>query len=320
MTGTHRPSTITDPAARAGGDGATRRQGVGLALLTALISGVAVWVNGRAVTDFDSPTLYTTAKNLVAAMALGGMLLTATRVHSAEGWTRPTTTGQWVGLTAVGVLGGSVPFVLFFEGLARAGSTDAAFVHKTLILWVALLAVPLLGERLGPRHVAAIVLVLWGQAELGGGIAVGADGGVALVAAATLCWAVEVIVAKRLLAELSPLTVAAARMGIGAALLVAWTVATTGADLVALDAGQVGWLLLTGALLTGYVATWYSALSRAPAVDVTAVLVVGALITASLGAAVDGAALGPLVPGLILLTAGAALIAVPRRRPVPAER
>jgi drug/metabolite transporter (DMT)-like permease len=184
---------------------------------------------------------------------------------------------------------------------------------------VALLAVPLLGERLGPRHLAAIGLVLWGQAELGGGIAVGADRGMALVAAATGCWAVEVIVAKRLLADLSPLTVATARMGVGCVLLVAWTIATTGSDLIALDAGQVGWLLLTGALLTGYVATWYSALARAPAVDVTAVLVLGALITAVLGALVDDVALGPLAPGLALLAAGAALMVGRPRRAVRAS-
>ena len=287
----------------------TRRQtGIQLALFTAVISGVAVWVNGRAVGSFASPTVYTTGKNIVAACGLGTLLVLATRTRSGEGWTRPTRRSQWLGLAAVGVIGGSVPFVLFFEGLARAGSTDAAFVHKTLVLWVALLAVPLLGERLGFRHVAAIGLVLWGQAALGGGIAVGADRGVVLLAGATACWAFEVILAKRLLGELSPLTVAVARMGGGSVLLLGWTVARTGTDLFRLDAGQLGWLALTGALLTGYVATWFSALARAEAVDVTAVLVLGALSTAGLGVSIDSAAIGPLLPGLVLVAAGAALL------------
>ena len=320
MTDTHdrpTPDVSSRPAAE---DRATRAMGIRLAFLTAVISGVAIWVNGKAVVNFSSPTVYTTLKNLVAAVALGALLIGATRAHSREGFTPPTTTAQRLGLLAVGLIGGALPFVLFFEGLARAGSTDAAFVHKTLILWVALLAVPLLGERLGLRHLLAIGLVLWGQAELGSGIGVGvgADTGVVLLMAATGCWAVEVIVAKRLLADLSPLTVATARMGIGAVLLVIWTVATTGSDLFALDAGQVGWLLLTGALLTGYVATWYGALSRAPAVDVTAVLVLGALITAALAAVVDGAALGPLLPGLVLVTLGVALLVGPWERRTPA--
>jgi drug/metabolite transporter (DMT)-like permease len=301
---------------RSGPARSTQQVGIQLALLTAVISGVAVWVNGRAVGSFSSPTVYTTGKNIVAACGLGTLLVLATRARSAEGWTRPTRRSQWLGLAAVGVIGGSVPFVLFFEGLARAGSTDAAFVHKTLVLWVALLAVPLLGERLGLRHVTAIGLVLWGQAALGGGIAVGADQGVVLLAAATGCWAFEVILAKRLLGGLSPLTVAIARMGLGSVLLIGWTVARTGADLLRLDAGQLGWLVLTGALLTGYVATWFGALARADAVDVTAVLVLGALITAGLGATIDSVAIGPLLPGLVLLTAGAALLVVrPGRDP-----
>lgn len=309
------PDTDT-PDARA--DDRTVRTGRLLALLTAAISGVAVWTNGKAVTRFTNPTVYTTAKNLVAALALGGLLLAATRARSPEGWTAPTTGRQRLGLVAVGVIGGSVPFVLFFEGLARAGSTDAAFIQKTLVLWVAVLAVPLLGERLRLAHVAAIGLLLWGQAELGQGIAVGADDGAALITGATLCWAVEVIIAKRLLADLSPLTVGTARMALGAVALVVWTVARAGDALFTLDAGQLGWVVLTGALLTGYVATWFSALSRAPAIDVTAILVLGALLTAALGASFDEVPLQPQLLGLGLLLAGGLVLLIgPHLRPDP---
>ena len=37
--------------------------------------------------------------------------------------------GWAVVATAVAVIGGSVPFVLFFEGLARAEATQAAFIQ-----------------------------------------------------------------------------------------------------------------------------------------------------------------------------------------------
>lgn len=70
---------------------------------------------------------------------------------------------------------------------------------------------------------------------------------------------------------------------------------------------QWRWVLLTGVLLTGYVGTWYAALARAPAVDVTAVLVFGAVITALLGGAAGSVPIN--VPALLLLTAGAAVIA-----------
>ena len=98
-------------------------------------------------------------------------------------------------------------------------------------------------------------------------------------------------------------------------MLVGWVaVAGRVGDLLALGAEQWGWALLTGLLLAGYVATWYAALARAQAVDVTAVLVFGAVVTAVLAGAADGAALDPV--GLILVTAGAALVALAAlRRP-----
>ena len=58
----------------------------------------------------------------------------------------------WLALLGIAAIGGSVPFVLFFEGLSRADATQAAFIHKTLVIWVALIAVPLLGERVGAAH------------------------------------------------------------------------------------------------------------------------------------------------------------------------
>jgi hypothetical protein len=89
---------------------------------------------------------------------------------AARGLHPPRGPAQWAGLAAVAIVGGSVPFILFFEGLARVTSTDAAFIQKTLVIWVALLAVPLLRERIGPWHLAAIAALVWGQAILGGGI------------------------------------------------------------------------------------------------------------------------------------------------------
>ena len=118
----------------------TRRAGILLALATAAISGVAVFLNADAVRAFGDATAYTTAKNLVAALVLLAPRRrpaprTGARLHPAD-------PARAVGRAGgVGVLGGSVPFVLFFEGLARASSAQAAFLHKTLVVWVAVLAV-----------------------------------------------------------------------------------------------------------------------------------------------------------------------------------
>ena len=287
----------------------TRLTGVALAFATALVSGVAVYVNSKGVAHFDDATVYTTAKNAVAGLLLLALtlpLLTGVRAARA----RPQARAHWAGLVAIACVGGSVPFVLFFEGLARASATQAAFIHKTLVIWVALLAVPLLRERLGKAHVAAIVLVVAGQAWIAGDVGTVTFGaGEAMILAATLLWAVEVIVVKRLLPALASSMLAAARMAVGTIVLLGW-VAVSGraGGLAALGAEQWSWAFLTGLLLAGYVATWYAALARAQAVDVTAVLVFGAVVTAVLARATDGAAIE--VSGALLITLGAGLVAL----------
>jgi drug/metabolite transporter (DMT)-like permease len=287
-----------------------------LAVATAVISGFAVFINGYGVRAWvaegvASPTTYTTFKNVIAAFALLSLGLIATRRHSSNGLTRPTSTKQWIGLVAVAVVGGSLAFALFFEGLARASSVQAAFLHKTLLIWVGILAVGFLHEKIRPMHIAAVVLLVWGQFVLVGGLGEFSFGlGEAMVFAATLLWSVEIIIAKKLLSSLSATTVGVARMAGGAVLLVVWGLVGGGfAAMGALGLTQIGWVVVTGVVLAGYVGTWYAALARAPALDVTAVLVGGAVITAVLRYAVSGTPL-PSSEGLVLVGVGFALAVV----------
>jgi drug/metabolite transporter (DMT)-like permease len=287
----------------------TRAIGVALAFVTACVSGVSVYVNAKGVARFDDATVYTTAKNAVAGamlLALALPLLSVPRSPS-ERATRPHTGRDLLGVVVIACIGGSIPFVLFFEGLSRATATQAAFIHKTLVLWVALLAVAFLRERLGPLHVLAIGLLMAGQVVLVPSAGVVTFGvGEAMILAATLLWAVEVIVVKRLVVRLEPRSLAAARMGLGIVVLVAWiAVSGRAAEMASLSAEQWGWAVVTGALLATYVLTWYAALARAQAVDVTAVLVFGAVVTALLAGAADGVAVDGV--GLVVISLGAAV-------------
>lgn len=298
----------------------TRRAGLVLALATAAISAFSVYVNGLAVRLFDSATVYTTAKNLVAALLLGLVAgLVAHRHESLRGDRfRPRGTRQWLGLAAVGVVGGSVPFVLFFEGLSRASSPQAAFLHKTLIVWVAILAALVLRERLQWPHLAAVGLLVLGQVGLSQAGLFPLDAGALMIFAATLLWSVEVVLAKKLLADIPSSVLAVARMGLGSVVLLAW-VAVQGqfGALFTMTATQLQWLLLTGLLLAGYVGFWFAALARAQAIDVTAILVVGAVGTAVLAGVLDGAPLAPQAPWLVTIAAGALLVGLTMvRRPV----
>jgi drug/metabolite transporter (DMT)-like permease len=290
-----------------------RSAGIALAFVTACVSGVSIYLNGRAVKHFGDATVYTTAKNLVA-----GVFLLVLALSLGSGGGVPVVSiarRRWAALLTVAVIGGSVPFVLFFDGLKQSEATQAAFIQKTLVVWVALLAVPLLKERFRWPHALAIVFLMAGQAWLAGKLGTVAFGkGEAMILAATLLWSVEIVFVKYLLGSIPPGVLAAARMALGTVLLVCW-LALTGklGDLAGLSALQWRWALLTGLLLTAYVATWFAALARAQAIDVTAVLVFGALVTAILSGVIDGAAIG--VGGAILIAVGSGLVAWAALRP-----
>jgi drug/metabolite transporter (DMT)-like permease len=228
-----------------------------------------------------------------------------------------------VGLLALPIVGGSVAFFLFFSGLAAAGGPGAAFIHKTLFVWVAILAVPLLGESVGWPQVVALGALLVGSMLLTPPDGLVLGGGEVLLFGATLLWAVEVVIARRLLPGVSVRLAATARMALGAAIMVGLLAIGGRLDgLLALTAWQ--WLLIvvTGALLFGYVATWFGALQRAPATVVTSVLVIGAVVTGLLGAAWRGALpAAPQSVGLVVIAAAAGAFALYalRRRGEPAE-
>ncbi|MBI2781379.1 MAG: DMT family transporter [Chloroflexi bacterium] len=297
----------------------TLRWGVLLAVGTALISGVSIFVNGLAVKQLPDPAVYTTLKNGVAALVLVGLALATVRPAQL----RAVPARSWGWLAVIGVIGGSVPFLLFFTGLAQASAPSAAFIHKTLFIWVAILAVPLLGERLGLAQLGALALLLVGQALILTPAGVSWGTGETMIALATLLWAVETIVAKRLLREVPAAVVGAGRLAIGLVVLFGY-LAVTGAlaKVGALTGVQWGWILLTGLLLSGYVGTWFAALKRAPASLVTAILVLGAPVTAGIQALQTGAIPAPpvLTGQLLVLLAGGALVvtAIRRWRPVTA--
>lgn len=289
------------------------RSGLGLAAFTALISGVAIFLNGygvRAWAEVSDATTYTTLKNGLAALVVVVVGSSLSRRGSTPTWAGLAWRQRWL-LVGIALVGGSIPFVLFFEGLARAESVQAAFIHKTLVVWVAVLAPLLLKERIRGRHLVAIGLLMWGQAALVnefGAISIGP--GERMIMLATLLWSVEVVVAKRLLAEVTPTLVCKARMLGGSLLLVAFSLLRgVEINLSALTGDHLLWIVVTGGSLAAYVLTWFVALSRAPALDVTAILVGGAVITALLQAGVGGAAL-PSPLGLGLVAAGTGLILI----------
>lgn len=300
---------------RSGGGRASTRAGVGFALGAAAVSGFSVWLNGQVVSRvevFGDPGTYTTAKNLVAGAVVAAFALVLTARRSPHGFALPRARRQLWALVAVAVVGGSVPFLLFFEGLARSGAPgDAQLLHKAgLLVFVAVLGPALLRERLGALQVGGVVLVLAGYWMLSSGpdgATLGA--GALLVLAASLCWAVESVIDRWLLADVSVATVGTFRLFGGVLVLLA--IGAFNGDTAGLaEIGVVGWAWasLTGVVLAAYVGLWLHGLRGAQAVDVTAILTLAAPITALVALLVDGVA-APDPVGLVVIGCGAAVVA-----------
>lgn len=256
------------------------RNGAYLALAAALVSGVSVFVNSFGVKQVSDPFVFTTAKNALVALVFASLVLTPSAAKEITRLTKK----QLGWLLVLGIVGGSIPFLLFFYGLREATAPSAAFVHKTLFIWVAILAVTFLGERLGRIQIAALGVLVLGNLVLIGRPAEWALGRAELfVLVATLMWAVEAIVAKRVMSGISVRTAALGRMGFGAIAMLAFLMASGRIDtLASMDGTQFAWVAITSVFLVGYVTSYYAALKHAPATLVSSVLVLGSVITSTL--------------------------------------
>ncbi|HUJ78638.1 MAG TPA: DMT family transporter [Thermoplasmata archaeon] len=260
--------------------------GVGLLLVlaTAVISGVSTFVNLYAVSGTNSAA-FVTARN--GAVAL--ILLPFAVVAAGASWLS-LRRQDWGRLLAIGIVGGGIPFLLFFRGLELAsaahGGITASFLYRTLFLMATVLGVVYLRERFDWRIALGAGLLLAGNFLLLNWTSVVWTDGSLYVLAATAMWAVEYSISKRALRDLPSPTVALGRMGIGALFLFGYLTATSQVGSVAaLSAGQWTWVGISAALLCAFVATWYAGLKRVNLSVATAVLVLGFPVSWLLSAA-----------------------------------
>jgi len=278
-------------------------KGILLALLTAVVSGVSIFANSFAVKGIDAFVL-TTFRNLSVAFLLVALIVLLKEWKSVKTLSRK----DWAKLAALGLVGGSIPFLLFFYALTQTTAVNAGFIHKTMFVWTTLLAVVFLKEKPGKTFLAAAGLLLAGNLLLSLTISsfVFAD---FLVLAAVLLWSVENVYEKRVLKDLNARVVAFGRMFFGALFMLAFLAATGGlAKAAALSFDQIGWILLTMPLLFGYVAFWYSGLKMIDVSRATAVLMLGQPVTVLLSAVFLGKAVSLVeIAASALITFGVVL-------------
>src|SRR5487761_401018 len=274
--------------------------GLLLVLLTAIISGVSTFVNLYAVPGTNSDAFVTVRNSAVA------LLLIPLAALTTYGAVRTR-------LIVIGIIGGGIPFLLFFHGLqlaAAAGAGDtASFLYRTLFLIAAVLAVVFLKERFSWRIALAATLLLGGNLLLLSFTTPIWANGDGFVFAATAMWAGEYALSKQTLRNLPSQTVALGRMGFGAIFLVGYLAVTSQAAAVgSFTSSQWVWVGISAILLAAFVTAWYAGLKRVDLSVATAVLVLGFPITWLLTVTVSGASVTFLeVMGATAIAAGAAL-------------
>ena len=307
------------------------RLGSVLALATAMISGISVYVAKFGTQAVPDPFVYTTARNLTVGFFLLALLVASGRLTEVERLSGKS----WGRLAVIAVIGGSIPFLMFFWGLTMTTASTGSLIQKSQFIFVAMFAAPVLGERLGRWQVTALAALALGVVLQGPISFRGFGLGEGLILGATLLWATESILVRRTLRDVSPWLAATARMTGGALILLAALAATGRLGLLfSLNQTQIFWIVVPSVFLFGYVTTWYTALRHAPATLVTSVLSLGAPVTALIGALATATpwvvkTSGPLtqwslattpILGTALLVLGSAIFLISMTRSKPSAR
>ncbi len=251
------------------------KKGLLLVFTTALISGFSIFINRFGVEGIN-PYIFTGLKNLVVGVLILSLILF---LKERKNLFR-IKTKQWLNLAIIGLIGGSIPFLLFFKGLTLTMAAKAGFIHKTLFIYVSILAILFLKEKVNKSLVFGLASLLVGNILFLKIKPQGLGTGDLLIFLATIFWATEVVISKRLLRNMSARIVAFGRMFFGSIFVMLFLMVTGQIQLISqITLIQTSWVLVTSLFLLGYVLTFYTGLKYIPASVATAILTLGAPIT-----------------------------------------
>lgn len=281
------------------------KKGTLLVLMTAIISGLAIFISRFGV-QVINPYIFTGLKNIMTVFWLLVVILLIGEWRQL----RQLSAKQWRTLFIIGLVGGSIPFLLFFKGLSMSTGAEASFIHKTMFLPVVLMAWFFLKEKINKGLLLGVAFLLLGNILL---LKITAnaiwDRGDLLILMATLFWACEQIISKKAVATISPRIVALGRLGIGFGFILIFWFATGQINLLGdLTFHQFSWVWLTAIILLGYVLTWYTGLKYVRVSKATCILALGAPITTLLSLAQGQAVTLPQAIGLASIVLGLVFI------------
>lgn len=270
-----------------------------LVFATAVISGFSIFINKYGVATVN-PYVFVFLKNSAVAIALISLVILVKDFRGLAFLNKK----QWLQLIFIGLVGGSLPFLLFFKGLTMTSAAQGSFVHKSLFLFASLLALIFLKEKINFKFLLGAALIFAGNLILIKSFT-SFNRGDLLIFLAVLFWAVESILAKHILKNVSGTIVAGGRMFFGSIFILLFLAASGQTDsILQLSSDQTVWILVTAALLFGYTVSWYNGLKFLPVSVASAILLLGSPITTFLSLVAGGKIISRDLFSGFLITSG----------------
>ena len=272
---------------------------------TAVISGFSIFINKFGVKGIDS-SIFAFSKNFLVSLLLIGLILGFKEFDNLKRLDKK----QWGSLVLVGLVGGSIPFLLFFRGLQLSSGAVGSLIHKSMFIFVAILAVVFLKERLSKKILIPAVLLIAGNLLLLRITSFELTTGALFVLGATLFWSVENVISKHLLKEIEPKILAFGRLFFGSIFIMVFLIGTGKVGLLAtVNVSQLSWIFVTSIFLLLYVFTWYTGLRDVKVTTATSILLLGSPITTLLSFIFLGTALSVIhAIGILLIICGVGYI------------
>jgi len=255
------------------------------AIITAIISGIAIPANKLFIVKID-PLVFTSVRSLIIGTIF--LLISLTRKE----FNNKKIKTNWKSLLAIALIGGSLAFYLYFSGLKLTTAGRAAFLHKTLPLYVAVLAFIFLKEKIDKKLLTAIILMFFGTVILylgqikPGEMWQNPSLGDLLVIIATFLWAVENIIARKVMREgESNFIVSFSRMFFGGLILFGFLVLSNKLNQLSLTFEQMRNILISTTILFGYVFFWYKSIKLINVSKASTFLLISPVISLLIGIA-----------------------------------
>ncbi|MFH8080364.1 MAG: DMT family transporter [Candidatus Aenigmatarchaeota archaeon] len=254
------------------------------AIITAIISGVAIPANKLFIVKLD-PLVFTSIRSIIIGTIF--LLISLTRNEFKKRKNKIC----WKSLLAIAIIGGAFAFYFYFSGLKLTTSGRAAFLHKTLPLYVCVLAFVFLKEKIDKKLMLAITLMFSGTIILYVGQIKPAEMwqnpslGDLLVILATFLWAVENIIARKVMREgESNFIVSFARMFFGGLILFGVLILSNKLNQISsLTMEQVRNILISTLILFGYVFFWYKSIKLINVSKASTFLLISPVISLLIG-------------------------------------